>query len=287
MCLVGSYVGLSKILVLHFPVFLLALLRFAIGSLALIPWLRASPEVPRGARGYLVAMSFVGFFLFSVFALLGAQRAKAIDSGVVMAGIPACCAVLSALFLKEKVGPRTVVALVLAVAGIAGVAMVKPNDAPSGAPPLPSSERLLGILFLFLAVLCEAGYVVLARLLSSGAHTLPAKTITSHVTLYGLLFALPAGLLQGFFRSFSPSDPPLSAWAGLVAYSLASSVVCVWLWMRGMAEVPASRAGLFTVCLPITSALVGVLFLGESLSLPQALAFLAALAGLVIETWPK
>lgn len=40
MALVGSYVGLSKQLVLVFPVFLLAWLRFGIGGLAMAHWLR-------------------------------------------------------------------------------------------------------------------------------------------------------------------------------------------------------------------------------------------------------
>ena len=41
MLLVGSYVGLSKLLLGVFPVFLLALLRFGIAALAMLPWLRA------------------------------------------------------------------------------------------------------------------------------------------------------------------------------------------------------------------------------------------------------
>ena len=40
MAIVGAYVGFSKALVVIFPVFLLAWLRFAIAAVAMAPWLR-------------------------------------------------------------------------------------------------------------------------------------------------------------------------------------------------------------------------------------------------------
>ena len=46
MSLVGSYVALSKPLVAAIPVFLLAWLRFGIGGLAMLHWLRKPPTEP-------------------------------------------------------------------------------------------------------------------------------------------------------------------------------------------------------------------------------------------------
>ena len=43
MAIVGAYVGFSKALVLVFPIFLLAGMRFAIGAQAMAPWLRRPP----------------------------------------------------------------------------------------------------------------------------------------------------------------------------------------------------------------------------------------------------
>ena len=49
--IVGSYLGLSKLLVLVFPVFLLAGLRFGIAALMMIHWLRkGADEAPLDAR---------------------------------------------------------------------------------------------------------------------------------------------------------------------------------------------------------------------------------------------
>jgi drug/metabolite transporter (DMT)-like permease len=63
-------------------------------------------------------------------------------------------------------------------------------------------------------------------------------------------------------------------------------VVTVWLWMTGLKHVPAASAGVFTVLLPVSAALVGVTLLGERFSAVQAAAFALALAGIVLATWP-
>jgi drug/metabolite transporter (DMT)-like permease len=64
-------------------------------------------------------------------------------------------------------------------------------------------------------------------------------------------------------------------------------MVTVWLWMTGLKHVPASKAGIFTVWLPVSTAAVGVLLLGEQFSAAQAAAFALALAGVVLATWPQ
>jgi drug/metabolite transporter (DMT)-like permease len=55
---------------------------------------------------------------------------------------------------------------------------------------------------------------------------------------------------------------------------------------RGLRHVPASRAGIFTVCLPVSAAAVGVAWLGEPFGAAHAVAFALSLAGLLLATWP-
>src|SRR5512140_3208147 len=98
MALVGSYVGLSKLLVVVFPVFLLAWLRFGIAAIAMLRWLkRAQGERPLGAhdRRLLFLESFLGNFLFSICMLFGVAMSSALAAGVIMAAIPAAVALLS------------------------------------------------------------------------------------------------------------------------------------------------------------------------------------------------
>ena len=113
---------------------------------------------------------------------------------------------------------------------------------------------------------------------------LSPKRISALINLWGLALVTPFGLYAAW--SFDFASVTATIWGGLVLYALAASMWTVWLWMTGLKTVPATKAGIFTVFLPITSALVGVQFLGESFTAAHALAFTCALAGVVLATWP-
>ena len=276
MALVGSYVGLSKLLVAVFPVFLLALLRFSIAAVAMAGWVRRAPgedRLSRHDRRLLFWESFLGNFLFSICMLFGVAHATALVAGVVMAALPAAVAVLSRVFLRERLDARTIAGIACAVAGIALVALGK-HDASSG------SASALGVLLLCGAVICEASYVVIGKRLTGNVS---AKRISALVNLWGLALVTPLGLYAGWRFDFSAVAMPI--WALLGFYAIAASMITVWLWMTGLKHVPASSAGVFTVFLPVSSAAVGVLLLGEHISTIQATAFVVAIAGVLLATW--
>lgn len=285
MALVGSYVGLSKLLVAVFPVFLLAWLRFGIAAVAMAGWLRRpASEAPlsRHDRVLLFLESFLGNFLFSVCMLYGIALSTALAAGVIMAALPGVVALMSRVFLGERLTGRVLAGIACAVAGIALVSWSKQQGggAPSSAAEPP--QALLGNLLLIGAVFCEASYVVIGKKLSG---TLGPRRISALVNLWGLALVTPLGLWQAL--SFDFTTVPLPTWTLLLFYALAASMVTVWLWMTGLRHVPASRAGVFTVMLPVSAAAVGVLWLGEAFSAAQAGAFVLALLGVLLATWPE
>lgn len=272
--LVGSYIGLSKLLLAAFPVFLLAWLRFGTAAVLMLPWLRKDPgEAPldRRTRGLLFLESLVGNFLFSICLLFGLQRSSALAAGVIMAGIPAAVALLSWMSLKERISGRVALAIACCVAGIALVAF----DRPGG----QAQTSLLGGLLLLAAVFCEAAYVVIGKRLTA---SLSARRISALINGWGLILVTPLGLWQA--ASFDFGIPALGEWLGLLGYAAAASVITVWLWMTGLKRIPAAQAGVFMVFLPLATGLVGIAFLGEQLSLVQALAYSLAMLGVVLAT---
>ena len=275
MALVGSYVALSKPLVAVFPVFLLAWLRFAIGGMAMIRWLKRpaneAPSTPR-VRRLLFLESFLGNFLFSVCMLFGVSMTTAVAAGVIMASLPAVVALLSWAFLDERIERRTALGIALAAAGI-GLFSLQKTAGPA------STSSLLGNALVFAAVVCEASYVVIGKRLTEG---LSPRRISAIINAWGLVLMTPFGLWMAWRFEFAEVTPGL--WTLLVFYALAASMWTVWLWMQGLKSVPASRAGVFTIMLPITAAGVGVGVLGETVSATQWLAFALALGGLVLAT---
>ncbi|CAM8656134.1 RhaT Permeases of the drug/metabolite transporter (DMT) superfamily [Comamonadaceae bacterium] len=288
MALVGSYVALSKPLVMVLPVFLLAWLRFGIGGLATIHWLkRPADEMPMSpaTRKFLFLESFFGNFLFSICMLYGVSMTTAVSAGVIMAAIPAVVALMSWVFLKEKISGRTWLAVACSALGIGLLALSKSEHSAHGpsAPDgdLTQNNHLLGNALVFAAVLCEAAYAVIAKKLTGA---LTPRRITALINLWGFALMTPLGAYVAW--SFDFGAVTAGSWLLLLFYSLAASVWTVWLWMSGLKNVPASRAGVFTVMLPISAAVVGVLVLGEPLGGLQMVAFGIALLSVVLATLP-
>lgn len=279
MALVGSYVGLSKVLLAVFPVFLLAWLRFGVAAVAMGTWVKRSPNEPAllpRERRLLFLESFLGNFLFSICMLYGMRHSSALAAGVVMASLPAAVAVMSRVVLGERIDGRVWAGIVCAVTGIALVAFARPEQQSTAA------SSWLGIALLLGAVVCEASYVIIGKKLSSAVSP---KRISAIVNLWGLALVTPLGLWQALQFEFTAVKPGM--WMLLIFYALAASVWTVWLWMTGLRSVPASRAGVFTVMLPIAAAVVGIVFLGERATAIQGAAFALALLGLLLATWPK
>lgn len=286
MAIVGGYVGLSKLLVAVFPVFLLAWLRFGIAALAMAGWVRRrggdTPLAPRDRR-LLFWQSFFGNFLFSICMLYGVALTSALAAGVIMSTIPAAVALLSRWLLDERISWRTAAGIALAVVGIAVLSVARADDTTAGATEAATKWKpLLGNLLLLGAVFCEATYVVLGKQLTG---TVSPRRISALVNLWGMALATPLGVWAAWRFDFATVG--VSAWALLVAYALAASMITVWLWMYGLRHVSASQAGVFTVMLPIGAAGTGVLWLGEPAGAAHLLALGLALAGLLLASWPR
>ena len=289
MALVGSYVALSKPLVAALPVFLLAWLRFGLGALPMLPWLRkpaSEPPMTPATKRLLFLESLLGNFLFSICMLYGVSMTSAVSAGVIMAAIPACVALMSWAFLRERIGLRVWGAVACAAIGIGLLALSKSEHSMTSGRgltgDLTENQAWLGNLLVLGAVLCEAAYAVIGKKLTGA---LGPKRISALINLWGFALMTPLGLWMAVGFDFGAVHTGI--WLLLVFYSLAASVWTVWLWMTGLAVVPAARAGVFTVMLPVSAALVGVLVLGEPLTGWQLGAFAVALAGVLLATLPE
>ena len=288
MALVGCYVALSKPLVLAFPVLLLAWLRFGIGALAMPHWLvkpANEPPMTSQTRGLVFLESLLGNFLFSICMLYGVSMTSATAAGVILAAIPAAVAVMSWAFLRERIVRRVWAGVACAVIGIALLTLTKQEQSTHISQELggniANDRAWLGNLLLFGAVLCEAAYAVIGKKLTGA---LGPKRIAALINLWGFALMTPFGLYIALDFDFGAVAG--GTWWLLIFYALAASVWTVWLWMTGLKSVPSAQAGVFTVMLPLSAALTGVLVLGERLSDLQALAFGIALLGVLLATFP-
>ncbi len=149
--LAGSSVVAGKVLA-GLPVFFAAAGGVAVALLALVPLAAGEPRPAKGALlsslPLLAAQAFFGVALFRVLMLAALSRASASEAGIATSVTPVITALLSALFLKERIRRRTAAGIALAAAGIAAIeaggaaapsTWADSSDASSpSAPPLPN-----------------------------------------------------------------------------------------------------------------------------------------------------
>ncbi|KPC51907.1 threonine and homoserine efflux system [Amantichitinum ursilacus] len=271
MALVGTNVGLGKSIVVAVPVMLFALLRFVIGVGVLLPVYKPARmrAVRRSEWLALFLQALFGTFLFTLFMLYGVSHTSALAAGVITSTIPAVVILLSWPLLKERPGPRAILAVALAMAGML---IINTTRASGGA-----ETSLLGNALVAAAVCCESIYVILSRRLTQ---TLPAIEICAYTHLIGLGLMLPLGLYA--LWHFDLAGVAAATWLQVGWYGLAASVLSFWLWMKGIRHVPAQTAGVFTAALPVAAVAYAVVFLQEKLLPVHGIALLCVMAAIVI-----
>lgn len=256
MCMVGSNIGIGKLIVTELPVFLFAAMRFLIASIVLLPGMfRPSfrQGLDRPAWRGLFLQSFFGCFLFSLLMLYGVIYTTATSAGIITSALPSLIALLAWLWLRERLSRHAIVAVVFAAVGIA---VLNLQDAG-----LSGKSNVLGNLLVLGAVLAEALFAVFSRRLSLTVHP---WSMAFGVNIVGFFLFAPLAVVQAM--NFAWAGHGWELWGWVVFYSLTASVLSFLLWYRGVSQVPANIAGLFTGLMPLSAALVGFLVLGELLS---------------------
>ena len=275
MAITGSNVVVGKLLAQAMPVPAVLFLRCVLAAAIMAPaGLRGTLRPPRGwMLGNIVVQAATGTVLYNLFLLAGLRRTGALQAGIVLSALPAVVALGAAAVLHERLSGRRWIAVALAAAGVAVVAFARNADLHGSAT---GDALVMG------SVVCEGSFVLLSRL---AANRMAAARVIFWMQVVSALllapFAVP--LLPDAWPALM--RPQIAA---LFAYhTISASVLCTLLWYAGMRRVPASLAGIFTIFLPVTSAVLAVLILGERFVPALGVGFVLTLASLTLATWPS
>ena len=277
MILVGANVGVAKVLSEALPIALIACLRCMLAAALLWPLARAlegMPRLPPDVLRNLFWQAVFGTAIYNAGLLAGLRLTTALEGGLVLATIPAVVAIGSFLWLRERLSAAQWLAAGLAGAGMAAITLARlGGDGGVGSA--------LGNLLVFVGVLGEAIYVLLAKRIAGRAGVFTASLWMQVFSAAVLLpFALP-----GLGAVARLADPSLAAL--LVFHSITASVICLVLWYQGLRRVPAGIAGVFTAFLPASAAVVAVVFLGESFGMIHVVGLALMLVSVLLATWPR
>lgn len=273
MCLVGINVALGKVIMESVPVFLFSDIRFIIALFILVPMMIKQQDIKLKLTKkewlYLFLQAFFGVFLFSVFMLYGIRQTSAISAGIITSTTPACIALIAFFFLKENLSITKSISLVLAVAGISLITVYGSDNAAN-------VSGVIGNVLILFAVISEALFTILAKPLAAKIN--PIKMATA-VNFFGFIMFIPFSIQELLTSSIYIET---EIWILIVYYSLTASVISFILWYKGISKVPANIAGLFTVFMPISSAVIGVIFLRENFTFIQTIGMMLAILAIII-----
>ena len=247
-------------------------LRLAIGLPVLGAVLLVKRVPLRFARGdarplFLGGATFTVHFLVQI---AGLVTTSAINAGWIISVSPLALAVLSFLFLRERIGRN----------GVAGIAI-----ATTGIVLLVSRGNLADLTWLQ----STGDWLLLAS-----AHTWAFYTVTTRdlvrrrdplVVTFGILliaavvaaivFAISADLAS--VRSLSPRGLAALLYLGGAGLALGN-----WFWQEGVAKLGATRAGLYLYLEPLATLALAVPLLGEPFGPSIALGGGLVLAGVYV-----
>ncbi|MFB6113600.1 MAG: DMT family transporter [Halodesulfurarchaeum sp.] len=255
----ADLLGMSLVTLLAFR-FLLAtpaiwLPLYATGRLRLLSGRSLAIAIGLGTVGY-AAMSF--FFLY------GVNRTGAGLAGIILYVYPAMVVALAAVFLEERITKRTVVAVGIAILGVAIVM----RGQPSRVDPV-------GVAVVLGAAVVYASYVTISRHV---LETVDAPVLSAHVIPGAFVSFLVIGGISGSISV--PSG--LTAWGVVLGIAVIATAIPILSFFLAIEAIGASRTSIVSTFEPVATVVLGIVLLGEPLSVGTIVGGIAVLSGVLL-----
>jgi len=223
----------------------------------------------RGAPRQMLLGALVPGLAF-LFGDLGLARTSASSGSLLLAAEPLLSVLLALAVLRERLSGRAAVALVVGLAGGALVAF-EPGG-PSG------TDTTLGNVLVLLAVVAAAVFLIATRRFNEDGDGLNAS---AWQTTGGALSVVPFVAASWSTGGTRLDTVGVAGWLACIAVVVCGALGSV-MFNRGIARVPAARAGQLGNLTPVVGTLTAVVFVGDRPSLPQLVGGAAILAGLAL-----
>ncbi len=248
----GSLYVAAKYAMAEIPPMLVLASRYGLSVIVLyfIMKKRGMKKIKKEHRKIFFAIGAAGYFGGIAFQLVGTDLIDASLASLINSLNPVVIPIIAAVFLNEKLTPKICISILLSVIGIYIVLGVGTEDGIS----------IAGIIINILSLLFWSASCCMVRGISSDYDPIQ---ITLYAMAIAFCFAAPSAAVNLLFESC------VISWQG-IASLLYIAFICTTLshvfWNRALKILNATTCSLFYPIQPLTSALLGMLLLNETLS---------------------
>lgn len=236
-----------KVGVDELPPLLMTTLRFMLVAILLVPFY----PVSRAQLPFLFLLSFTFGALHFALLFIGLGQSEAGTGALlVQMGTP-FATLLAVIFLKEKLGPKRLVGLLLSFAGVIVLA---------GGPTLPSP------LPLSILLLSAFGWAVSQLLIKRGPAIAPLALAGWVALLAVPQVAIGSWLFEnGQWQAIKEAS--WIGWGAVFYTAVMSSIVAYGIWYALLRRHPVNRVVPMTLLVPVLAVGLGALLMGDSLGI--------------------
>ncbi|MCK1502916.1 DMT family transporter [Bradyrhizobium sp. 188] len=269
----GTAAAITRYLVGGADPILLAILRWGIGFLCLLPCaLLLGVRWPQ--RSDWPAVALLGICFFGVFFILyniAVSYTTAARASLALATLPLHTMVVGAILGVERLTARKITGVGIAVLGVAAALAAGLAQSP------PEAWR--GELIMTGAVFCMAFYNVLSRPLMQRSSPLGFLTVGMGA---GAAVLVLAGIVKGSFAALGQFTT--AQWIAGIYLGIGGGALAFVLWVMALARATPTRVANTMTVNPIAATLLAALLIGEPITPNLLIGLVAVFAGIWIAT---
>jgi drug/metabolite transporter (DMT)-like permease len=265
------------------PVIFLTYRFFISTVIALIIFAATGIKFPKNPK--VLWVTLLNGFLISTVSLgllfLGTAKTTSINSNIISAMTPVMIAIAAVFFLKERIGKRESIGILIALAGTL-ITVVEPLYTSSA-----GFGQLTGNLLVFAAVIITTVTAVLAKIILRD--NVDALFATNISFVIGFITILPIALIN-----HSPTNilntiysAPLGYHLGVFYMAVVSGTLGYFLWHKAEKTIEISKVNLITYLYPIFGTPLSVFWLKEKITPLFIIGAAVMASGVFLAEWKK
>ncbi len=242
------------------PPFTAAAARFALAVAMLWPPLLALQRVEKVERRdlpLLIAASLFQATLYFALQYVGLQYTSAANTALIVNTRPIFVAILSALWLREAMGKRRAMGILMAFVGVVVVVL-----SGAGGELGFSRQRFIGDALILFNALSGALAIILLKRLMHRYSPLTTAVFTATIGTIGLLPLAAWEILRGGWPAGSAAS-----WAAVVYMAVANTAIPYLLWYSALSVLQTSETAVFLYLTPVISVMLSAWLLGERIGI--------------------